>query len=69
MWGAPRAKSGVTRGDKSAAFQHVHDRNLEPPLQVWAELPESIKDALLVMVSDRSRQWQNTDTGTLIKIL
>ena len=69
MGGAPRAKSGVTRGDISDVFPLVHDRNLEPLLQVWAELPESIKDALLVMVSDRSRQWQNTDTGTLIKIL
>ena len=40
---------------ESDAFSAVHDRKLEELLQVWADLPESVKDALLVMVSDRSR--------------
>ena len=39
---------------ESDAFPHVNDRKLEALLQVWADLPESVKDALLVMVSDRS---------------
>jgi hypothetical protein len=44
----------VVMGDaESDAFPHVHDRKLEALLQVWADLPESVKDALLVMVSDR----------------
>ena len=46
----------VVMGDaESDAFRNVHDRKLEALLQVWADLPESVKDALLVMVSDRSR--------------
>jgi hypothetical protein len=45
----------VVMGDaESDAFSDVHDRKLEELLQVWADLPESVKDALLVMVSDRS---------------
>jgi hypothetical protein len=40
---------------ESDAFPDVHDRKLQALLQVWADLPESVKDALLVMVSDRSR--------------
>jgi hypothetical protein len=40
-------------GCKSDAFLAVHDRKLEALLQVWADLPESVKDAPLVMVSDR----------------
>ena len=39
---------------ESDAFPDVHDRKLEALLQVWADLPESVKDALLVMVSDRN---------------
>ena len=39
---------------KSDAFMDVHDRKLEALLQVWADFPEGVKDALLVMVSDRS---------------
>ena len=42
---------------ESDAFPVVHDRKLEALLQVWADLPESVKDALLVMVSDRSRSY------------
>ena len=38
---------------ESDAFRDVNDRKLEALLQVWAGLPESVKDALLVMVSDR----------------
>ncbi|MBT5885503.1 MAG: hypothetical protein HOH50_14885 [Planctomycetaceae bacterium] len=46
----------VVMGDaESDAFPDVHDRKLEALLQVWADLPESVKDALLVMVSDRRR--------------
>ena len=46
----------VVMGDaESDAFRAVHDRKLKALLQVWADLPESVKDALLVMVSDRSR--------------
>ena len=46
----------VVMGDaESDAFPEVNDRKLEALLQVWADLPESVKDALLVMVSDRSR--------------
>ena len=46
----------VVLGDaKSDAFPDVYDRRLEVLLQAWADLPESVKDALLVMVSDRSR--------------
>jgi hypothetical protein len=46
----------VVMGDaESDAFPDVHDRKLEALPQVWADLPESVKDALLVMVSDRSR--------------
>ena len=50
----------VVMGDaESDAFPDVHDRKLEALLQVWADLPESVKDALLVMVSDRIRQrWE-----------
>jgi len=45
----------VVMGDaESDAFPAVHDRKLEALLQAWAGLPESVKDALLVMVSDRS---------------
>ena len=40
---------------ESDAFPDVHDRKLEALLQVWTDLPESVKDALLVMVSDRRR--------------
>ena len=44
----------VVMGDaESDAFPDVHDRKLQSLLQVWADLPESVKDALLVMVSDR----------------
>ena len=46
----------VVMGDaESDAFSAIQDRKLEALLQVWADLPESVKDALLVMVSDRSR--------------
>jgi len=45
----------VTGDAESDAFPHVNDRKLEALLQVWADLPESVKDALLVMVSDRRR--------------
>jgi hypothetical protein len=42
-------------GAKCGAFPEVHDRKLEALLQVWVDLPESVKDALLVMVGDRRR--------------
>ena len=46
----------IVMGDaESDAFPDVLDRKLEALLQVWEDLPESVKDALLVMVSDRSR--------------
>ena len=46
----------IVMGDaESDAFPEVHDRKLLQLLQAWADLPESVKDALLVMVSDRSR--------------
>jgi hypothetical protein len=45
----------VVSDAESDAFPDVHDRKLEALLQVWADLPESVKDALLVMVSDRRR--------------
>jgi len=46
----------VIMGDaESDAFPHVNHRKLETLLQAWAGLPESVKDALLVMVSDRNR--------------
>jgi hypothetical protein len=32
----------------------VDDRKLQILLEVWADLPESVKDALLVRVSDRT---------------
>jgi len=44
----------VMRDAESDAFPDVHDRKLQALLQAWAGLPESVKDALLVMVSDRS---------------
>ena len=50
-WKADISKQG---GAKSGALSSVSDRKLEALLQVWADLPESVKDALLVMVSDRS---------------
>ena len=43
----------VVSDAESDAFSAIHDRKLEALLQVWADLPESVKDALLVMVSDR----------------
>ena len=39
---------------ESDAFPEVSGRKLQTLLQAWASLPESVKDALLVMVSDRT---------------
>ena len=40
----------VVMGDaESDAFSSVSDRKLEALLQVWADLPESVKDALLLI--------------------
>jgi hypothetical protein len=48
-------QAGVHKSDaKSDAFMDVDDRKLQILLEVWADLPESVKDALLVRVSDRT---------------
>ena len=39
---------------KSDAFMDVNDRKLQILLEAWAALPDSVKDALLVRVSDRT---------------